>query len=99
MAKVIRRIIEEKKKTALVVEHDLMLQNYISSSVIVFTGTPGINGHAFKPMSNKEGFNILLKELGITVRKDHQTGRPRVNKPGSYLDRQQKAMGQYYIQD
>ncbi len=99
VAKVIRRIIEEKKKTALVVEHDLMLQNYISSSVIVFTGTPGINGHAFKPMSNKEGFNILLKELGITVRKDHQTGRPRVNKPGSYLDRQQKAMGQYYIQD
>ncbi len=99
VAKVIRRIIEEKKKTALVVEHDLMLQNYISSSVIVFTGTPGINGHASKPMSNKEGFNILLKELGITVRKDPQTGRPRVNKPGSYLDRQQKAMGQYYMQD
>ncbi len=99
VAKVIRRIIEEKKKTALVVEHDLMLQNYISSSVIVFTGTPGINGQASKPMSNKEGFNILLKELGITVRKDPQTGRPRVNKPGSYLDRQQKAMGQYYMQD
>ncbi|RLG89188.1 MAG: ribosome biogenesis/translation initiation ATPase RLI, partial [Thermoprotei archaeon] len=99
VAKIIRRIIEEKKKTALVVEHDLMLQNYISSSVIVFTGTPGIHGHASKPMSNKEGFNVLLKELGITVRKDPQTGRPRVNKPGSYLDRQQKAMGQYYIQD
>ncbi len=97
IARVIRRIIEERRKTAMVVEHDLMLQNYISDRVIVFTGTPGLRGYASKPMSNKEGFNTLLKELGITVRRDPQTGRPRVNKPGSYLDRQQKIIGQYYM--
>ncbi|ABN70003.1 ABC transporter related [Staphylothermus marinus F1] len=97
VAKVIRRIIEEKRKTAMIVEHDLMLQNYVSDEVIVFYGKPGIEGYASKPMSNREGFNKLLKELGITVRRDPQSGRPRVNKPGSYLDRQQKSIGQYYM--
>ncbi len=97
IAKVIRRIIEEKRKTALVVEHDLMLQNYIADSVIVFRGTPGKEGYASSPMDNRAGFNELLKDLGITVRRDPQTGRPRVNKPGSYLDRQQKSIGQYYM--
>lgn len=99
IARVIRRIIEEKRKTAMVVEHDLMLQNYISDEVIVFSGKPGIEGYASKPMSNRDGFNKLLKELEITVRRDPQTGRPRVNKPGSYLDRQQKSIGQYYMPD
>lgn len=97
VAKVIRRIIEEKRKTAMIVEHDLMLQNYVSDEVIVFYGKPSIEGYASKPMSNREGFNKLLKELGITVRRDPQSGRPRVNKPGSYLDRQQKSIGQYYM--
>lgn len=97
IAKVIRRIIEEKRKTALVVEHDLMLQNYIADSVIVFRGMPGKEGYASSPMDNRAGFNELLKDLGITVRRDPQTGRPRVNKPGSYLDRQQKNIGQYYM--
>lgn len=97
IAKVIRRIIEEKRKTALVVEHDLMLQNYVADRVIVFKGTPGRVGYASQPMDNKTGFNELLKDLGITVRRDPQTGRPRVNKPGSYLDRQQKSTGQYYM--
>ncbi len=97
IAKVIRRIIEEKRKTALVVEHDLMLQNYISHRVIVFAGIPGRRGEASRPMGNRDGFNKLLGDLGITVRRDPQTGRPRVNKPGSYLDRMQKAKGQYYM--
>ena len=97
IARVIRRIIEEKRKTAIVVEHDLMLQNYISNRVIVFHGKPGIEGYATSPMNNRDGFNKLLGILGITVRRDPQTGRPRVNKPGSYLDRLQKSKGQYYM--
>ncbi len=97
IARVIRRMIEEKRKTAIVVEHDLMLQNYISNRVIVFHGKPGIEGYATSPMNNRDGFNKLLGILGITVRRDPQTGRPRVNKPGSYLDRLQKSKGQYYM--
>jgi len=40
--------------------------------------------------------NEFLKELRITFRRDMDTGRPRVNKPGSYLDRLQKETGEYY---
>ncbi len=99
VAKVIRRIIEEKRAAAFVVEHDFMLQNFVSDKVMVFTGEPGYHGIAKKPADIKSGFNTLLKELGITLRRDPQTGRPRVNKPGSYLDRYQKSIGEYYLFD
>jgi len=96
VARVIRRLIEERRKTAFIVEHDLMMLNYICDKVMVFTGKPSVYGTATQPLDNKTGFNELLRELDITVRKDPQTGRPRVNKPGSYLDREQKNAGNYY---
>jgi ATP-binding cassette subfamily E protein 1 len=43
----------------------------------------------------REGMNRFLSELGVTFRRD-KSGRPRINKPGSYLDREQKAGGEYY---
>jgi len=97
IARVIRRIIEEKRVTAFIVEHDLMLQNFVADRIVVFTGKPGIIGKALKPVDLKTGFNMLLKELDITFRRDPVTGRPRVNKPGSYLDRYQKSRGEYYM--
>jgi ATP-binding cassette subfamily E protein 1 len=39
--------------------------------------------------------NRFLRELGVTFRRD-QSGRPRINKPGSFLDREQKVLGEYY---
>ncbi|ADV65536.1 ribosome biogenesis/translation initiation ATPase RLI [Desulfurococcus mucosus] len=99
VAKTIRRIVEEKGKTALVVEHDLLVQNYISDRVMVFLGKPGVEGHAHSPVSLREGFNRLLRELDITVRRDSESGRPRINKPGSVMDREQKARGEYYLPD
>jgi ATP-binding cassette subfamily E protein 1 len=42
------------------------------------------------------GMRRFLSELGITFRRDEQTGRPRVNDPGSQLDRTQKAADEYY---
>jgi ATP-binding cassette, sub-family E, member 1 len=33
--------------------------------------------------------------LQVTFRRD-RSGRPRINKPESYLDREQKANGEYY---
>ena len=48
------------------------------------------------PMMMREGMNSFLKEMGVTFRRDPQTGRPRVNKDGSQLDSQQKASGDYY---
>jgi ATP-binding cassette subfamily E protein 1 len=40
--------------------------------------------------------NKFLEILDITFRRDENTKRPRVNKPGSKLDREQKAEGEYY---
>ncbi len=40
--------------------------------------------------------NTFLKDMGVTFRRDPQTGRPRVNKDGSTLDTKQKASGDYY---
>jgi ATP-binding cassette subfamily E protein 1 len=40
--------------------------------------------------------NRLLKSLGVTYRRDPQTGRPRANKPGSQKNEEQKESGRYY---
>ena len=43
----------------------------------------------------RQGMNRFLARLGVTFRRD-RSGRPRINKPGSYLDRDQKSNGEYY---
>ena len=47
-------------------------------------------------MGMREGMNLFLKDLGITFRRDQETGRPRANKEGSVKDREQKKSGEYY---
>jgi ATP-binding cassette subfamily E protein 1 len=44
----------------------------------------------------KDGMNMFLKEVDLTMRRDSQTLRPRINKKGSALDREQKENGNYY---
>jgi len=96
VAKAIKRLTEARKAAAIVVEHDIAVQDYISNRVIVFTGTPGKQGHALSPLPLHEGMNKFLAEIGITIRKDPETGRPRINKEGSFLDRMQRRLGKYY---
>lgn len=96
VAKAIRRITEARGAAALVVEHDIAVQDYIASRIMVFGGEPGRHGVATEPLPLLEGMNRFLRELGITIRKDPETGRPRINKEGSFLDRMQKRLGKYY---
>ncbi len=96
VAKIIKRITRMKSAAAFVVEHDLCLQDFISDKLIVFTGEPGREGYASSPLDLRNGMNKFLKELNITFRRDPRTYRPRVNKEGSYLDRYQKEIGEYY---
>ena len=96
VAKTIRRIVEERQKAAIVVEHDLLFQTYVSDKVMVFWGEPAVEGKSTKPMDLKDGLNLLLKYLDVTVRRDPELGRPRINKPGSVLDREQKSSGIYF---
>jgi len=96
MVRAIRRIVEERNVAAFVVEHDIVVQDFIADRLIVFTGNPGKNGLAKSPMSLLDGMNMFLKDMGVTFRRDPQTKRPRVNKEGSQLDSYQKSIGQYY---
>jgi ATP-binding cassette subfamily E protein 1 len=63
---------------------------------MVFSGRAGKEGLGKAPAPLRDGMNNFLKTLGITFRRDPQTGRARANKPGSVMDREQKECGEYY---
>lgn len=96
MAKIVRRVVKSRNAAAFIVEHDLIVQDLISDSMIVFSGKPGIEGFATTPLDLRTAMNKFLKDVDITFRRDPQTGRPRVNKEGSRLDRYQKQIGEFY---
>ena len=96
IARYLRRIARDRRAYIFLVEHDLMVLDFASTRLMVFTGEPGIHGIANPPKDLKTGFNQFLKEVGITFRRDPETGRPRANKPGSQLDKIQKEQGEYY---
>lgn len=95
-AKVIRRVIEKREAAAFVVDHDVLSVDFISDRLLVFTGEPSRAGKTHGPFEMHKGMNLFLREVGVTFRRDPQTGRPRANKPGSSLDREQKERGEYY---
>ena len=96
LSKAIRDFAEHKGASALIVDHDLLFIDYISDKLIVLEGKPAIEGNVTGPFDMEEGMNKFLKELGITLRRDPTTNRPRVNKLDSRLDREQKESGKYY---
>jgi len=96
VARAIRRITKMRAVTAFVVEHDIVTQDFIADKLMVFTGEAGVYGHTGDPVSLEDGMNGFLKEMEVTFRRDPDTKRPRVNKPDSRLDREQKQSGRYY---
>ncbi|NLA39458.1 MAG: ribosome biogenesis/translation initiation ATPase RLI [Methanomicrobiales archaeon] len=95
ISRLIRRHAEGRDASTLVIDHDIYVIDMISDRILVFEGEPGISGRATGPFDMAPGMNRFLAELGITFRRD-RTGRPRINKPGSFLDREQMAAGEYY---
>jgi ATP-binding cassette subfamily E protein 1 len=93
--KAIRRHTKNKGSAALIIDHDIYLIDLLSDRLSVFSGTPGRKGIADGPFNLRDGMNLFLKSLGITFRRD-RSGRPRINKPGSRKDREQKSSGEYY---
>jgi ATP-binding cassette subfamily E protein 1 len=92
----IRRYAEHNDATAMVIDHDIYIIDLLSDRLLVFEGEPAKRGHAGAPQGMREGMNEFLSNLDITFRRDERTARPRINKPGSQLDREQKANGEYY---
>ncbi|MEM4188554.1 MAG: hypothetical protein QXN56_05305, partial [Candidatus Hadarchaeum sp.] len=95
-SKCIRRTIEKREAAAFVVDHDVLSIDYISDRLLVFTGEPSREGRTHGPLGMRDGMNLFLKEVGVTFRRDPQTGRPRANKPDSALDKEQRERGEYF---
>jgi ATP-binding cassette subfamily E protein 1 len=99
VAKLIKRFIYHAKKTAFVVEHDFIMATYLADCVIVFSGTPSVYTTASQPESLLTGMNTFLNQLNITLRRDPDNYRPRINKLNSQMDQEQKLKGCYFHND
>lgn len=96
VAKFLQRFVRAQGKSAIIIDHDMQLIDLVADTLVIFEGKPGIQGVATAPMKKEEGMNRFLQALSITYRRDETTGRPRVNKAGGRLDREQKQSGNYY---
>jgi ATP-binding cassette, sub-family E, member 1 len=96
VSKIVKDIMDQKGKTALVVDHDLLFIDYLSNKLAVFEGEPAVRGMIKGPFEMQEGMNVFLRDLLITFRRDPESLRPRINKIDSQKDREQKASGKLY---
>lgn len=96
LGRMLKRFARKTEKPLMVIDHDLLLLDYIADRGMVFTGEPGKNGYSTAPMKIGDAMNTFLEEVGITFRKDPDTGRPRANKPGSQKDQDQRKQGDFY---
>ena len=110
VAKAIKDVMVERGKTAFVVDHDLLVVSYLADSIINFSevndelevGSEKLEvgdrrAEAGKVVEFEAGVSELLKSLDVTLRKDKESGRPRINKKGSVLDREQKVAGKWAV--
>ena len=92
----IRRYAEAQDATVMVIDHDIYMIDLLADRLVVFDGEPAVEGHASQPQSMRSGMNEFLANLDVTFRRDERTARPRINKPGSQLDAEQRREGEYY---
>jgi len=96
VAKFLQKFARSYGKSAIVIDHDLLLLDLVSDSMVIFQGTPSVTGSASSPLSKVDAMNQFLKSLDITFRRDEKSRRPRVNKENSRLDKTQKASSNFY---
>ena len=93
---IVGSFIKANKKGAIIIDHDLMFINAISTRAALFEGTPNKSGRMGNITRTEEAINSLLKRVDITMRKDPDSGRPRINSPNSRLDIEQKKSGRMF---
>ncbi len=97
LTEVIKEFAQKKNVAIVVVDHDVQFIEYLADRMLIFDGIPGSKGHVFGPCGRQEGMDRILKSLEVTYRKDKDSNRARINKPGSQLDKEQKSKGRYYF--
>ncbi|MFH1589132.1 MAG: ribosome biogenesis/translation initiation ATPase RLI [archaeon] len=96
VSKVIKDIMEQSGKSALIVDHDLLFVDYLSDQLIIFDGEPAVSGLVNGPFNMEQGMNRFLRDVELSFRRDEENNRPRANKVDSQLDREQKSKGKLY---
>jgi ATP-binding cassette, sub-family E, member 1 len=98
MARLLRRQVERQAVSALVVDHDVYFLDLACDELMVFRpdAADGSAGRGDGPFAMREGMNRLLEGVHITFRRDPETLRPRINREGSVIDREQRARKEYY---
>jgi ATP-binding cassette subfamily E protein 1 len=111
ITKILRKYMYQYNKTAFIVEHDLLMASYLADKIIVFESNTTIehnsnNDSSCNPyelvqtnvtdiLSPTDGLNLFLQQMNITLRRDNEIGRPRINKLNSTKDKEQKMSGQF----
>jgi len=97
ISNVIRNQTKRNPTSAVIsIEHDVQLADFTGDRIMMFQGIPAIYGTVSSPMTKREGMNAFLKSLNVTFRRDQETGRARINKEKSQMDKKQKEIGEYY---
>ena len=96
IGRIIRTIAKRNAAVAICIEHDIQIADTLIDRLLLFTGNPGTLGKTVGPLNKREGMNLFLKTIDVTFRRDPKTGRARLNKPGSQLDKVQRASGQLW---
>ena len=96
IGQIIRTSTKKNNAVAICIEHDIQIADTLIDRLLLFTGKPGVYGETIGPLNKREGMNLFLKEIDVTFRRDNKTGRARLNKKGSQLDRTQRASGQLW---
>ena len=95
---IISSFISSRSKCAIVVDHDLTFLDSTCPKSILFRGKKGINGMTDEIENTGKAINSFLKGISVTIRRDKDSGRPRINQRGSRLDIEQKAAGNYFAE-
>lgn len=100
MARLVRRQVERQAVSALIVDHDVYFLDLACDALMVFDRPDGDpkRGRGQGPFAMREGMNRLLATVDVTFRRDAETLRPRINREGSVLDREQRAQGEFYYE-
>ncbi len=96
LGKVVRDILNITGRSTLIVDHDILFIDTISDRLVVFEGKPAVHGIVKGPFFMEEGMNNFLQNIQLTFRRDEESKRPRINKPGSQKDSEQKRSGKLY---
>jgi ATP-binding cassette subfamily E protein 1 len=97
VARIIRNAASLYNASVMAIEHDMQIADILGDRVMIFLGKPGIKGQTLGPIGKRDGMNQFLKTLDITFRRDEETGRARINKGSSKLDREQREIGEFFF--